>query len=302
MTTSSIDLPPLPFFDPYSDPSSTGPRWTLWKRRFERYIAALGISDPTRKRALLLYQSGPATQDIFDTLPDTGDTANYTLAMQELDAYFTPLKNVDFEIFTFRKESQRSDETLDQYVTRLRKLASTCDFADVDKEIKSILIQNCSSKRLRRYAFVEADVTLSQLLQKPVHLSQAKFTLLVWRPPYKLRQYPTTKHKPFHPNIALRLTTNHSHSHARLQHAHLKIVVVFAVDPGLIVRVPAPQKVKVLTHTARLIILPWYVVVANALSLTPHDKPSSKYLQMQRLPLMYVTLLVRKRNIFLRFK
>ena len=85
MTTSSIDLSPLPFFDPYSDPSSIGPRWKLWKRRFETYIGALGISDPTRKRALLLYQSGPATQDIFDTLPDTGDAANYTLAMQKLD-------------------------------------------------------------------------------------------------------------------------------------------------------------------------------------------------------------------------
>ena len=86
--------------------------------------------------------------------------------MQKQDAYFTPLKNVDFEIFTFCKESQRSDETVDQYVTRLRTLASTSDFADVDKEIKSVLIQNCTSKRLRHYAFIEADVMLSQLLVK----------------------------------------------------------------------------------------------------------------------------------------
>ena len=166
MTTSSIDLPPLPFFDPYPDPSSIGQCWKLWKRCFETYITALGISNPTRKRALLLYRSGPATQDIFDTLPDTGDAANYTLAMQKLDAYFTPLQTVDFEIFSFCKESQRSDETVDQYITRLRKLASTCDFAYVDKEIKSVLIQNCSSKRLCCYAFIKVDVTLSQLLAK----------------------------------------------------------------------------------------------------------------------------------------
>ena len=81
MVTSPIDVPSLPFFDPYSDSSSIGPHWKLWKRRFETYIAALGISDPMRKRALLLYQSGPATQDIFDTLPDTGDAVDYTLAM-----------------------------------------------------------------------------------------------------------------------------------------------------------------------------------------------------------------------------
>ena len=103
---------------------------------------------------------------MFDTLPDTVDAANYTITMQKLDAYFTPLKDVDFEIFTFRKESQRSDETVDQYVTRLHKPASTCDFVDVYKEIKSVLIQNCSSKGLHRYTFVKVDVTLSQLLAK----------------------------------------------------------------------------------------------------------------------------------------
>jgi len=40
--------------------------------------------------------------------------------------YFAPRKNVDFQIFQFRQTTQLPDETIDQFVTRLRKLAATC--------------------------------------------------------------------------------------------------------------------------------------------------------------------------------
>jgi hypothetical protein len=45
-------------------------------------------------------------------------------------------------------------------------LAATCDFASVDNEVKSAIIQNCSSKRLRRYALLDNEVTLAKLLAK----------------------------------------------------------------------------------------------------------------------------------------
>ena len=166
MAQSRIELSPLALFDPVSDPTSLGPRWKAWKRRFETYIAALGVTDDTQKRALLLYQAGQATQDIFDTLTDTGEANNYKKAMEKLDAYFTPKKNVDYEIFKFRTAVQLPNETVDQFATRLRKLAQTCSFTDPDIEIKSAIIQHCTSKRLRRFAFIETDVSLANLLAK----------------------------------------------------------------------------------------------------------------------------------------
>ena len=166
MAQSRIELSPLAPFDPVSDPTSLGPRWKAWKRRFETYIAALGVTDATQKRALLLYQAGQATQDIFDTLTDTGEANNYKKAMEKLDAYFTPKKNVDYEIFKFRTAVQLPNETVDQFATRLRKLAQTCSFADPDIEVKSAIIQHCTSKRLRRFAFLDTDVTLANLLAK----------------------------------------------------------------------------------------------------------------------------------------
>ena len=65
-----LDVTPLPPFDPVNDPTSLIQRWKTWKRRFETYLLALNITDDKQKRALLLYQAGQETQEIFDTLTD----------------------------------------------------------------------------------------------------------------------------------------------------------------------------------------------------------------------------------------
>lgn len=76
------DLPPLPPFDPLSEPSSLSQRWKTWTKRFEMYVAAMKIDDDKQKRALLLYQVGQETQEIFETLTETGD--DYATAKKKL--------------------------------------------------------------------------------------------------------------------------------------------------------------------------------------------------------------------------
>ena len=155
------DRPPL-FLGQNGCFTSIGQRWKMWKRRFEVYVAALNITDSKQMRAVLLYQVGEATQAVFDT-SNTGD--DFETAMQKLDDYFSPKKNLDYEIFKFRTTTQMSGETVDQYATRLRKLAANCEFADTDRELKSTIIQNCTSKRLRRIALRD-DLSLDALLAK----------------------------------------------------------------------------------------------------------------------------------------
>jgi hypothetical protein len=68
MMATRVDLPPLPPFDPTCDQTSVSQRWKTWTKRFETYLIATNITDDRQKRAMLLYQAGPDTQDIFDTL------------------------------------------------------------------------------------------------------------------------------------------------------------------------------------------------------------------------------------------
>ena len=64
-------------------------------------------------------------QEIFKTFTNTGD--DYKTAIEKLDQYFMPKKNIDYEIFQFRQATQKPEETVDQLVTRLPRLAIHCD-------------------------------------------------------------------------------------------------------------------------------------------------------------------------------
>ena len=139
-----------PPFDPLSEPSSLSQRWKTWNKQFEMYVAAMKKSSP-------FVSSWPGDARNLEILTETGD--NYDTAKKKLDKYFSSQKNVDYEIFQFRQAVQQKGEMVDQFTTRLRKLGANCEFHDLDKELKSAIIQNCQSKHLRRYAFHEEALT-----------------------------------------------------------------------------------------------------------------------------------------------
>ena len=163
MATAS-NISPMPQFQPKSDPTNTGARWTGWLERFETYLIAADVTDDARKRALLLYQAGSEVYEIFKTLPDTGESNNYTKAKDALTKHFEPAKNPIFEIYNFREAKQRADETLDEFHTRLRTLAKYCQFHDTDFEIKMQIVCNGKSNRLRRKALRDSEYNLADML------------------------------------------------------------------------------------------------------------------------------------------
>ena len=60
---------------------------------------------------------------------------------------------------------KKEGQSLDEFVTELRRLAKDCEFTNTDNEILSQVIQNCKSNQLRRRALREADKTLDQIIQ-----------------------------------------------------------------------------------------------------------------------------------------
>jgi hypothetical protein len=156
----------FPAFDIDSEPGSVGPRWKKWTQRFENYLVALDLTDAARKKATMLHFACERVHDIYDTKAEDGD--DYDAVKGKLDTYFTPKKNVQFEIYTFRSAEQADEghpnESVDDYATRLRGLAKNCEFANVENEIKAQIIQKCSSSRLRRRALRQPDQSLDDLL------------------------------------------------------------------------------------------------------------------------------------------
>ena len=119
-----------------------------------------------RKRALLLHLAGPAVQDIFDTLTDTGTT--YEQALSSLNAYFSPQKNLQLERHNFRQAHQSATESVDQFITRLRRLGEHCEYNQYSMEeaIKDQVIEHCTSTTIRRRLLQEKGSTTLSSLQE----------------------------------------------------------------------------------------------------------------------------------------
>ena len=161
----------LPFFPPFDledEAGTPGPRWKKYISRFRNLIIALDITDKTRQRALLLHYAGEAVNDMLDTLDDTEAKEGQDpleKAILALTNHFEPKKNPAFEEYQFRQATQNVGEPIASYFTRLKQLAKTCEFADEEREIKSQIIQHCTSSKLRRKALSEPATTLQSLLE-----------------------------------------------------------------------------------------------------------------------------------------
>lgn len=78
---------------------------------FELYADGKGLiltNDATdaikqRRHALLLHLAGQDVQDVFSTLPQTGEVTNYAAAVAALNAYFVPQVNAAYARQTFHK-------------------------------------------------------------------------------------------------------------------------------------------------------------------------------------------------------
>ena len=138
-------LPLFEQFNVHTDPHTAGVRWDKWIKRLERLLEALDIIEKAahseqqktaidkRRLALLLHYAGPEVEDIYGTL--TGNKDLYSTAKPLFATYFTPKKNVELDIFNFRRSQQEPAENMDAFVTRLRQQATRCNFAVADLEI-----------------------------------------------------------------------------------------------------------------------------------------------------------------------
>ena len=122
--------------------------------------------------ALLIY-AGTEVEDLHDTLPEPGrpedmeetDWTVYEKSKTKLQLHFSPKQCNDFAIFELLRMKTKPSESITNYATRLRKVASKCNFTNwsAEKMIKSLIISNMHDDTLR-LKFLQKDSTLDQIL------------------------------------------------------------------------------------------------------------------------------------------
>eukprot|EP00745_Piridium_sociabile_P029527 TRINITY_DN48507_c1_g1_i2.p1 TRINITY_DN48507_c1_g1~~TRINITY_DN48507_c1_g1_i2.p1 ORF type:complete len:283 (-),score=41.55 TRINITY_DN48507_c1_g1_i2:214-1062(-) len=223
-------LPEFRKFVVHGEETSAGTRWKKWIAQLENLLCGLDINNDARKKALLLHYGGDEIFDIVHTMSEEdqgiGSTVNtgtpdvpvlvpneYAVLKTSLSDHFTPKKNTSYETFKFRQTVQNQDESIDTFATRLRTMASLCDFRNADREILAQIIQGCSSTRLRRKALKD-DMSLTNVLAeaRALELSDARAAEI------ETVVAPATVHALYNPQRPSRPSgSQHGDSHQRFQ-------------------------------------------------------------------------------------
>ena len=135
VTPVAVEVGGLRSFQVKGGPHSISQCWRKWKRAFELYVLGKRIRSDSQKRGLLLHTAGLEVQDVYFTLVPGGEDKDYPATIKVLDDYFIPKTNVPFEKHLFRQITQSSEETVDQFVSRLRQRAASCDFGEREEGV-----------------------------------------------------------------------------------------------------------------------------------------------------------------------
>ena len=158
---ASVPLqPPHPFN--FRNPDD----WPKWKRRFEQYRLASGLSGESdaRQVSTLLYCLGEEAEDVLTSAnASEEDRKKLDTVVQKLDDFFQVRKNVIFETARFNRRNQREGESAEEYITCLYNLVENCEYGDLKSEmIRDRLVVGIRDSSLSERLQTEAAFTLEK--------------------------------------------------------------------------------------------------------------------------------------------
>ena len=114
---------------------------------------------------------GRQGQDIRDTFEldvdkDGAEVVTVKILFQMFEQYCKPRKNLIVERHRFLTRNQKQPETIDQYVTELKTLATSCEWGDIkDDLICSRIVSRIVSTRVRERLLREPELKLTRAIE-----------------------------------------------------------------------------------------------------------------------------------------
>ena len=100
-------------------------------------MTELADKDPTVQVATLIMSLGEDALEVLETLPYSKpeDRKDLQATLTLLEKHFAGETNVTYERFLFFKRDQLPNESFTEYLTGLRALASSCEFAQLQEDL-----------------------------------------------------------------------------------------------------------------------------------------------------------------------
>ena len=113
-------------------------RIELYLERVALCMAANNFPDERKVPALLSIMGGPIYEVLRSLLaPELPQAKSYDQLVVTLKQHFAPKPLVIAERFHFHRRGQRSEESISEYMAKLRKLSLHCEFGDYLNKARS---------------------------------------------------------------------------------------------------------------------------------------------------------------------
>lgn len=112
--------------------------WEFFKQQWNDYEIVTGLrqKDAAVRLATLRSVMGRDCLQIFLNLKlSEADKKDTGKCLEALENYFKPKRNVVYERYMFNSSVQESEESINSFLTRLRKLAASCEFGELTDQL-----------------------------------------------------------------------------------------------------------------------------------------------------------------------
>ena len=162
MNTSRLDQPARLVME-----GNVADNWRKFLQRFKIYINAIGLrksKDEDKKIGIFLHVAGDEAIEFFNTIHEDHQK-NMDMIIAQFEAHCCPLKNETLERYRFNTCSQQPGDSIQQFVTKLKTLAATCEFDHLKNSlIRDRIICGIRDTGAREKLLSREKLTLEQTL------------------------------------------------------------------------------------------------------------------------------------------
>ena len=121
---------------PLSLEGSCAENWKRFLQEFEIYLLSSEKEGKKDEVALLLHCGGRELLDVYNTLPvPEEEKKDYKKLVANLNLHFEPKMYMTYERYLFNTRTQQPGESIDSFVTDLRKRAKNCNYGTLHDDL-----------------------------------------------------------------------------------------------------------------------------------------------------------------------
>ena len=140
--------------------------WVEYSERFEMYLMANGVTDGNIKRAVFLSTIGSSAYKLLRSLVgEEVKTKSLDDLLKAMKEHLKPAPNVIAERFRFFKRDRQSGESVNAYITELRRLSEHCEFkTELNTYLRDRFVCGLNSETVQQKLLATKDLTLEKSL------------------------------------------------------------------------------------------------------------------------------------------